>query len=74
MQERLLHFLLFSAKIKAEKPSTPLQISCLKGCVLQTVHEMARDVYFRVSRQLQEILNRHDIKAPSLRQTVHLDR
>ena len=21
----------------------PLQISCLKGCVLQTVHEMARD-------------------------------
>ena len=41
---------------------------------LWTRNETYWDVYFRVSRQLQEILNRHDIKAPSLRQTVHLDR
>jgi len=43
MQERLLHYFRISAFIKAEKPSTPLQISCLKGCVLQTVYKMARD-------------------------------
>lgn len=41
---------------------------------LWTRNETYWDVYFRVSRQLQDILNRHDVKAPSLRQTVHLDR
>ena len=41
-----------------DKPSTPLQISCLKGCVLQTVHEMARDEA-RHGRGLEGLLKRY---------------
>ena len=36
----------------------PLQISCLKGCVLQTVHEMARDEA-RHGRGLEGLLKRY---------------
>ena len=36
----------------------PLQISCLKGCVLQTVHEMARDEA-RHGKALKGLLERY---------------
>ncbi len=44
--------------MEVDGPSTPLQISCLQGCVLQTVHEMAKDEA-RHGRALEGLLKRY---------------